>query len=197
MLKVKLFVDIQNEFITGKFKSENAVKNLPGILELLNESYDESEDTVLNIATCRTYEDDFLETLAGQRFPIPHCIAGTEGHKLNDEFNAALSKTKYHRILLTYSHGSLLLPAEIDVFRHEYGLDDEEVEIEICGCDVSRDVLAHAVILRNYFPESKITVYSDLCSTAKPFIARRLGMSAIESLIGLDIDILQYNSKSE
>lgn len=197
MLKVKLFVDIQNEFITGKFKSENAVKNLPDILKLLNESYDESEDTVLNIATCRTYEEDFLETLAGQRVPVPHCIAGTPGHKLNDEFNAALSKTKYHRTLLTYSHGSLLLPAEIDVFRHEYVLDDEEMEIEICGCDADRDVLAHAVILRNYFSESKITVYADLCSTAKPFITRRLGRPAIDSLIGLDIDIRQYNSKSE
>ena len=197
MLKVKLFVDIQNEFIIGKFKSEEAVKNLSGILELLNETCDESEDTVLNIATCRTHEEDFLETLSGQRFPIPHCIAGTEGHKLNAEFNAALSKTKYHRTLLTYSHGSLLLPAEIDVFRYEYGLDDEEMEIEVCGCDVSRDVLAHAVILRNYFPESKITVYTDLCSAAKPFISRRLGQAAIESLIGLDIDIQQYYSKSE
>lgn len=197
MLKIKLFVDIQNEFITGKFKSEKAVKNLPGILELLNESYDESKDTVLNIATCRTYEEDYFETFAGRRLPVKHCIAGTEGHKLNAEFNASLSKTKYHRTLLTYSHGSLLLPAEIDVFRHEYGLDDEEMEIEICGCDADRDVLAHVVILRNYFPETKITVYEDLCSTSKPFITRRLGHAPVKSLIGLDIDIRQYNSKSE
>lgn len=196
MLKIKLFVDIQNEFITGKFKSEEAVKNLPGILSLINETYDESEDTVLNIATCRTHEEDFLETLAGRRFPILHCIAGTEGHKLNAEFNAALSKTKYHRTLLTYSHGSLLLPAEIDVFRYEYGLDDEEMEIAICGCDACIDVLAHAVILRNYFPEVKIAVYEDLCSTSQPFITRRL-QAMKEILIGLGIDIMQYNSKSE
>lgn len=197
MLKIRLFVDIQNEFITGKFKSEKAVKNLPGILELLNESCEESEDTVLNIATCRTYEEDFLETLAGRRLSIPYCIIGTEGHKLNAEFNSALSKKKYHRTLLTYSHGSLLLPAEIDVFRHEYGLDDEEMEIEICGCDADRDVLAHAVILRNYFPEVKITVYENLCSAVNPFITRRLGHVTIDSLSGLDIDIRQYNSKSE
>ena len=197
MLKVKLFVDIQNEFITGKFKSEEAVKNLPGILSLINETYNESEDTVLNIATCRTHEEDFLETLAGRRFPVLHCIVGTEGHKLNAEFNAELSKTKYHRTLLTYSHGSLLLPAEIDVFRHEYNVDDEEMEIEICGCDEDRDVLAHAVILRNYFPEAKITVYENLCSSANPFITRRVGHVAIESLVGLDINIRQYNSKSE
>jgi hypothetical protein len=190
MLKIKLFVDIQNDFVTGAFKSPVAQSRLPGIIKFM-ETEEDPEVTVLNIATKRTNEEDYLETLEGKSFPIPYCMVGTEGHKLCSEFESALVATQYHRVFLTYTYGSLLVPAEIDVFRYEYGMDDEDMEIEICGFDAARDILSHAVILRNYFPEVPITVYMNLCA-GSPNVKKDLRLHFADSLraIGINATVL-------
>lgn len=191
MLKVKLFVDIQNDFTTGAFKSPIAQNKLSSIIKFLKAEED-SEVTVLNIATKRTNEEGYLETLEGKSLPIPYCMVGTEGHKLCSEFNNALSDTLHHRIFLTYTYGSLLVPAEIDVFRYNYGIDDEDIEIEICGFDAARDVLSHAVILRNYFPEVPITVYMNLCA-GSPNVKKDLQLHFVDSLRAVGINVAFYD----
>lgn len=194
MLKVKLFVDIQNDFVTGAFKSSLAQTRLPSIIRFLKAEED-PEVTVLNIATKRTNEEDYLETLEGKSLPIPYCTVGTEGHKLCSEFNSALTATQYHRVFLTYGYGSMLVPAEIDVFRYEYGMDDENMEIEICGFDAARDVLSHAVILRNYFPEVPITVYMNLCA-GSPNVKKDLQLHFAGSLRAIGINVTSYGHEA-
>ena len=191
MLKVKLFVDIQNDFVTGVFKSPIAQSKLSSIIKFL-EAEEDSEATVLNIATKRTNEEDYMDTLESKSLPIPYCMVGTEGHKLCSEFNRALSATQYHRVFLTYGYGSMLVPAEIDVFRYEYGIDDEDMEIEICGFDAARDVLAHAVIMRNYFPEVPITVYMNLCA-GSPNVKKDLQLHFVDSLRAIGINVTFYD----
>ena len=191
MLKVKLFVDIQNDFVTGVFKSPIAQSKLSSIIKFL-EAEEDSEATVLNIATKRTNEEDYMDTLESKSLPIPYCMVGTEGHKLCSEFNRALSATQYHRVFLTYGYGSMLVPAEIDVFRYEYGIDDEDMEIEICGFDAARDILSHAVILRNYFPEVPITVYMNLCA-GSPNVKKDLQLHFVDSLRAIGINITFYD----
>ena len=194
MLKVKLFVDIQNDFTTGALKSPIAQSRLSSIIKFL-EAEEDPEVTVLNIATKRTNEEDYLETLEGKSLPIPYCMVGTEGHKLCAEFNSALTDTQYHRVFLTYGYGSMLVPAEIDVFRYEYGIDDEDMEIEICGFDAARDILSHAVILRNYFPEVPITVYMNLCS-GSPNVKKDLQLHFADSLRAVGINVTFYDYKA-
>ena len=194
MLKVKLFVDIQNDFVTGVFKSPIAQSKLSSIIKFL-EAEEDSEVTVLNIATKRTNEEDYMDTLESKSLPIPYCMVGTEGHKLCSEFNRALSATQYHRVFLTYGYGSMLVPAEIDVFRYEYGMDDENMEIEICGFDAARDVLSHAVIMRNYFPEAPITVYMNLCA-GSPNVKKDLQLHFADSLRAIGINVTFYDYKA-
>ncbi len=58
--KILIVIDVQNDFITGVLRNEEAIKALPNIVKLLkNEEYDET------YVTMDTHGKDYLNTLEG------------------------------------------------------------------------------------------------------------------------------------
>lgn len=96
MSKVLVVVDAQRDFITGSLKNEMADKTMKNIIEKIKE-YIENNDKV--IFTFDTHYEDYLDTLEGKHLPVKHCIAGTEGwrldQRLGDYVNLMFTKNSF------------------------------------------------------------------------------------------------------
>ena len=160
-MKVLVVVDCQNDFIDGSLANEEAQKRLPKIIEKINK---EKENGSLIICTRDTHGENYLSTLEGKKLPIPHCIENTRGWELNEEIKKAIPSNAI--ILNKKTFGSREL---VDFFRYNRKfcntiINSEEVEIEICGFVTSICVVSNALLLRTFFPNTKITVDMNCCA---------------------------------
>lgn len=155
MAKTLIIIDMQNDFISGdrlgSVKSEIIVQPLCDYIKNFDGNI---------ICTRDTHNWNYLNTLEGTYLPVEHCIEGTAGWCIDDRILQALRDKRY-RILDKYYFGTLSW--DRDDIRNMM-----KSEIEICGLCTDICVVTNALILRTIFPESKITVLSDLCAGSTP-----------------------------
>ncbi len=85
-MKYVIVVDYQNDFVTGALRNEEAIKILPNVKKVV-ESAAPGTGAQL-IFTRDTHKADYLEckdSTEGKYLPVPHCIEGTDGHKIVNE----------------------------------------------------------------------------------------------------------------
>ncbi|EAL53233.1 cysteine hydrolase family protein [Campylobacter upsaliensis] len=117
MKKALVLVDYQNDFIDGSLGFEKALGLKDEILKLLGEF----EGDLL--ITFDTHKEDYLKTREGQNLPIEHCIKGTKGWEMPNEFTPFLSKAK--KVFHKDTFGSLELANFLAKSPYE--------EIHFCG----------------------------------------------------------------
>ena len=71
--KVLVVVDMQNDFITGSLGSKEAQAVVEPVVKRI------LDFDGLILYTLDTHTEDYLNTKEGQKLPVPHCIAGTDG----------------------------------------------------------------------------------------------------------------------
>lgn len=172
-MKAVLFVDVQNDFVTGALAVPGAKETTVKILEFAREC--RARGYAL-FATCDTHYAKGSEegivyeyTLEGSRVP-PHCIEGTDGHKLVEG-------------LVKDGNGDVLIHQKNIIDKVTFGSDEiahaiarfvrgdlgEELdEIIICGFCTSICVVSNALILRAAFPNVNMAVRADLCGDITP-----------------------------
>ena len=163
-MKVIVVVDMQNDFITGFLGSPEAVEVKDKMIKYLRE---QDYDNTKVIFTMDTHCEDYLESYEGKKLPIPHCIIDTEGWKINKELYDSVpfdnKETQFKR-----TFGSLdLTETIIDTILNAYLESDTENfldEIEIVGVCTDICVVSNALILRAYYPNTRIKVNSELCA---------------------------------
>lgn len=148
MKKLLIVVDMQNDFVTGTLGSKQAQAIIPEIKAKI-ESYKNNGDSV--IFTRDTHFDNYLTTNEGKYLPIPHCIAGTDGHKIIPELD-----TDGCEIFDKPTFGSLIFARGVA----GGGFD----EIELCGVCTDICVVSNALILKAQLPETKISVDARCCA---------------------------------
>lgn len=152
MSKILVVIDMQNDFITGELKNENAEKIIPNIVKKI-----ESGIYSTVIATKDIHGIDYLSTPEGMKLPIPHCLAETEGSLIQrDILNALIKYEKNFRIVQKGTFGSFELVDIIDTICKNTNYDDNE--IELCGTVSSICVVSNAILLKTMLPNIKITV---------------------------------------
>ena len=98
-----IVVDMQKDFVDGALGTQEARQIVPKVA-----------DKILGFdgrvfATLDTHTSDYLQTAEGRSLPVPHCITGTPGWRLNEEIAAALEQKDTTKVeKLTF--GSVLLP---------------------------------------------------------------------------------------
>lgn len=157
MKKVLVVVDMQNDFVDGALGTKEAIAIVPNAAKRIRE-FDGDEIFV----TYDTHYDNYLNTLEGQKLPVPHCIDGTYGHDLNAEIKEALRGKDYKEVI----------KAGFGSFSISKGLKDrypgEEMEVEFIGLCTDICVVSNVLIMRAGFPNAKITVYADSCAGVTP-----------------------------
>ena len=156
--KILIVIDVQNDFITGCLRNEDAIKHLPNIVNLVkNEKFDET------YVTMDTHNENYFDTLDGKKLPVKHCIKGTNGWEMPTEFKDALYENQnVVQVFEKSTFGSVLMNDFIRSMANNKHKEYLDAEFTIVGfvssiCS-SICVMANAILLRANFPNNKIWV---------------------------------------
>lgn len=156
MKKILIVVDMQKDFVDGALGTAEAV----GIVEnVVNKIKSFNGDIIV---TYDTHPENYMDTQEGNKLPVPHCIKGTDGWKLDAKVQAALDNKEY-KVIEKPTFGSVALP---DYIKNNYNPDD--VEIELIGLCTDICVVSNALLLKANFIETEISVDSSCCAGVTP-----------------------------
>jgi len=156
MKKFLVVVDIQKDFVDGALGTAEAVAMLDDAVSVINSFGGEI------FVTYDTHFQNYMETAEGEKLPVPHCIKGTDGWKLNEKIAAAL-KDKSYTAVEKLTFGSVDLPELIKT-----AAGDSDFEIALIGLCTDICVVSNALILKANFPEKQIKVYEKACAGVTP-----------------------------
>ena len=178
--KFLVVVDVQNDFIDGSLRNEEAIKKVPNIVKKIKEF-----DGDFIFATMDTHPEHYLKTSEGEKLPVEHCIKGTEGWKINKDVKNALDESKVPVIFIEKpTFGSYDLVRGIEkVFDHDVcGTDIEFVGFCTDICVVSNVLLVKAA----FFETANISVDASCCAGVTPESHK----AALETMQMCQINIL-------
>ncbi len=147
-MKTLIVIDMQRDFIDGSLGTKEAVAIVDSVKKKIKE-YEENGDEI--IFTRDTHQTNYLETYEGKKLPVEHCIEGTDGWQIFDG-------------LIT--EGAKII--DKPTFGYTGWNKRSFEEIEIVGLCTDICVVSNALILRAYFPETKISVQSSCCAGVTP-----------------------------
>jgi len=174
MQKILVVVDMQNDFIDGALGSAEAQAIVPAVCRKIEKN---GFDKI--IVTYDTHYSDYMDTLEGKKLPVPHCIEGTQGHKLSCAVEKALAEKEYIRVIKN-TFGSF------DIVKMMKKEADKDFEFEIIGLCTDICVVSNALIIRAGFPDAKITVDSSCCAG----VSVKTHESALDTMRCCQIDVI-------
>jgi len=154
MNKILVVVDMQKDFVDGALGSAEAVSIVDKVVRKI-ENFDGDI-----IVTYDTHQENYMETQEGKNLPVPHCIKGTEGWKLDEKVWQAVEKKGYKAIEKP-TFGSLEL---CEYIKENYNPD----EIELIGLCTDICVVSNALLIKANFLETKVTVDARCCAGVTP-----------------------------
>lgn len=156
MKKFLVVVDMQKDFVDGSLGTLEAVAIVPNVVKKINEFDGDI------FVTYDTHFDNYMNTSEGKKLPVPHCIKGTDGWKLDSNVAKALQGKEYTEVeKITF--GSVDLP---DLIFKAAG--DEDFSIELVGLCTDICVVSNTLILKANYPEKSITVDASCCAGVTP-----------------------------
>ena len=156
MKNILVVVDIQNDFVNGALGSKEAL----AIIDRACEKIKAFDGNIF--VTLDTHGEDYMNTQEGKKLPVPHCIKGTEGWKLNADIEKAL-EGKNFTIIEKPTFGSQKL-AELIAEKYK----NEALSVELIGICTDICVISNALTIRAHNTECEITVDSSCCAGVSP-----------------------------
>ena len=174
--RMLVVVDMQKDFIDGSLGTPEA-RAITGAAAARIRACREAGWTL--IATLDTHGANYMDTAEGRKLPVPHCVRGTEGWRLDPIIADALGDA----ILLEKpTFGSVKLP---EIVRAQ-GEGAEALHIELIGLCTDICVVSNALLLKAHFPEAAIAVNAACCAGVTP----EKHEAALETMRSCQIDIV-------
>ena len=205
-MKILVVVDVQNDFITGALKNDEALSKVPAIVEEIK-----NFDGDAIFATLDTHDEDYMKTKEGQRLPVPHCIEYTDGWRIEPTVQKALRdksveildrkfESQFYRETRDENDGSGLYVVEKHTFGYDNWsdllndtldidnlyLDTDELEITVVGFDTEYCVISNVFGLKAAFPNARIIVKKSCIAGADAVAAQK----ALDVMATCHIDII-------
>ena len=152
MKKILIVVDMQKDFVDGALGTKEALAIVDNVVKKI-----EDFDGDL-IVTYDTHSDDYMSTQEGKNLPVPHCIKGTEGWKLDSRVQTALEGREYKAIEKP-TFGSTVL---VEYLKEKYAGD--ELDIELIGLCTDICVVSNALLIKASFLDAVVSVDSSCCA---------------------------------
>ena len=156
MKKILVVVDIQNDFVDGALGTREAVAIIDNAAKKI-ENFDGDIFVTLD-----THYENYMQTLEGQKLPVPHCIKNTNGWLLNPKIADAL-KSRNYKTVEKLTFGSTKLPQLI-----KESIGDNQAEITLIGLCTDICVVSNALLLKANFTDVQIYVDSSCCAGVTP-----------------------------
>ena len=156
MKNILVVVDIQNDFVDGALGTPEAV----AIIDNAAKKIQNFDGDIF--VTYDTHFENYMDTLEGKKLPVPHCIKGTDGWKLNSKIAEALNGKKHTKIeKLTFC--STDLPKAVKEL-----IGDEHAQITLIGLCTDICVVSNALLLKANLLDSEIYVDASCCAGVTP-----------------------------
>ena len=152
MKKILVVVDMQKDFVDGALGSAEAAAIVDNVVNKI-ETF---EGDV--IVTYDTHPENYMDTQEGKNLPVPHCIKGTDGWKLDAKVQAAVDKIEC-KFIEKPTFGATELPEYIKA-----NYDPAEIEIELIGLCTDICVVSNALLIKANFLETKVSVDAACCA---------------------------------
>ena len=153
MKHILVVVDIQKDFVDGALGTAEAV----AIVENAAKRIREFDGDIF--VTYDTHFENYMQTSEGVKLPVPHCIKGTDGWRLDKTVEQALADREYTAVeKLTFGSKELA----------EYLSNVDFEELELVGLCTDICVISNALLLKAYYPEKTIKVDSTCCAGVTP-----------------------------
>ena len=160
-MKVLVVVDYQNDFVNGVLGTKEALAIKENIKNKISKARSNGDIVVF---TRDTHNEDYMCSQEGKYLPVPHCIKDTNGWKIVD----GIGFEEKDFVLNKPTFGSMKLPDYLfDIMLAEM-LYTQMKDIELIGVCTGICVLSNSIILKAYFPETKIIVDSNCCACVTP-----------------------------
>lgn len=164
MKKILCVIDVQNDFITGSLRNEEAIKVVPNIVKKINEF-----DGNVIYVTMDTHGTNYLETDEGKNLPVTHCVKYTNGWLIEPSVKEALDKASERLIRVEYIEKPTFGSYELIDKLFINAIHSNQVTIDYVGfctdiCVVSNVLLAKAKL----YDTATINVYADCCAGVVP-----------------------------
>ena len=156
MKKILIVVDMQKDFVDGALGTKEAVSIVDNVVKKI----ENFEGDI--IVTYDTHGENYMKTQEGENLPVPHCIKGTDGWKLDAKVQAAVDKKNYKAIEKP-TFGSTEL---VEYIKANY--DISEIEIELIGLCTDICVVSNALLMKANFLETKVSVDASCCAGVTP-----------------------------
>ena len=153
MTDLLIVVDMQRDFVSGALGSEQARAIVPAVAARIRQAKAEQTQVAF---TLDTHEPDYLNTREGRFLPVPHCIRGTDGWKLESSLDATGCP-----VFEKPGFGS---PALIEYLESLPDL----TEVEFVGLCTDICVITNAMMLKGALPEVAISVRANACAGVTP-----------------------------
>lgn len=177
-MKALFVIDMQNDFIDGVLGNPEAQAIVSKVVEKIMNT----EDNDIIIFTMDTHYNNYLiNTEEGKHLPIPHCIYGTKGWKINSNvMEASFYKEKNIKKIFNKSTFGYIwdikkltdclynVKSKNTELEITYAHPNDITEIEIIGLDTDFCVLANAMTLKAAFPNVPITIDAACCAGSTP-----------------------------
>ncbi len=172
MKKVLIVVDMQKDFVDGALGTKEAV----GIVDNVVAKIKAFDGDV--IATYDTHGEDYMSTQEGKKLPVPHCIRGSDGWRLDAKVQEALDAKGYKEVYKP-TFGSVDLVEVIRSYK-------EETELTLIGLCTDICVVSNALLLKANFPEMAISVDAACCAGVTP----QKHEAALETMRSCQIEVI-------
>ena len=169
-MKALLVVDYQNDYVIGPLGSKYAGMIENNICARIEETLGNRNDLYFLVDA---FGPDYLDTPEGKKNPVKHCIWGTSGAEVYGKAQAYI--TKGH-VLKKQS------PAAHDLVDRLKKYD----EIEVCGLETHKDVLANAILARTMNPRARVVIRQNCIASRDSMLAEE----ATDIMNSLGIDVL-------
>ncbi len=176
--RLLVVTDMQNDFISGSLGTAEARAVVGSVCDKIHAFDGEI------LFTMDTHNETYPHTQEGERLPVLHCIAGTDGWAPDTAVWMALMDRDVAdeaHMVMKHGFGATELPVRI----HElYG--DTISEITFVGLCTDICVIANAVLCKSFFTEARIVVDAACCAGVTP-ASHETALAAME---GMQIDVI-------
>ncbi len=153
MKKLLIVVDMQKDFVDGALGTPEAVAIVPHVADKIRAWQGDI------LVTLDTHQDNYMQTREGAFLPVPHCIQGTAGHRLDETVAQALEGRSV-TVLEKPTFGS------VDLVHRLQNADYASVEFVGLCTDIC--VVSNALLVKAAYPELDLAVDSRCCAGVTP-----------------------------
>lgn len=180
MKRILVLIDVQNDFIGGALRNEDAIAAVPNIVRKVKEF---NGDYIF--LTQDTHDNDYLSSKEGQKLPVVHCVDGTDGWAIEKSVAQAVNEKQHGdkmivETLVKPTFGSLDLAREISKIQGD-------LEIEFVGFCTDICVVSNALLVKaEVYDRAKIAVDASCCAGVTP----RTHKAALDTMRMCQIDVI-------